>query len=180
MGVQQPNVVYVQGQPQHKTVYVQDSNKGSGKMLAGKANCFFFFIFFFFFGGGGYVQGQPQHKTVYVQDSNKGSGKMLAGKIMDISIFFFFFFCFCFCFFGGEMVVIIQPGRRQFCTYFFCMISIRGHPFFCTVFEIQTMFVFGWVYFRKVAVQILTREKNCRALVLNKNSKVYCYIFSIL
>ncbi len=36
MGAQQPNVVYVQGQPQHKTVYVQDSNKGSGKMLAGQ------------------------------------------------------------------------------------------------------------------------------------------------
>ncbi len=36
-GAQQPNVVYVQGHPQHKTVYVQDKgkSKGTGKMLAG-------------------------------------------------------------------------------------------------------------------------------------------------
>ena len=34
----QPNVVYVQGQPQHKTVYVEDKSKskGTGKMLAGR------------------------------------------------------------------------------------------------------------------------------------------------
>lgn len=33
----QPNVVYVQGQPQQKTVYVQDKgkSKGTGKMIAG-------------------------------------------------------------------------------------------------------------------------------------------------